>query len=308
VAQRLAVLLAAGVAPVSAWRHVAAASGRTDDPTGEDAAPGSAESVPAVVAARVAGGSAAVDAIRQAVEDAPAELASGWLGLGALWAVATESGAPLARSMRTFADALRSLADIERELAVALAGPSATARTVLMLPVVGVALGALLGFDTLRMLFTTFFGLACLAGGVLLLVLARAWMRRLLRRARRRSATPGLVLELMAVAMSGGASIERARSAVHRAVEAASMDVTEEDGVIEVVLALSRSAGVPAAELLRSEADLMRRQAHADGRRAAEEVGAALMLPLGVCVLPAFLLVGVAPLLASVLSSTLPAL
>ncbi|MFD3442984.1 type II secretion system F family protein [Microbacteriaceae bacterium 4G12] len=262
----------------------------------------------ALVGSRVAAGEAGGEALRGAARGLPAGVASAWLGLGALWSVATDAGAPLARSLRTFADALRSLADVERDLAVALAGPAATARTVLVLPAVGVLLGVLLGFDTLRILVATPFGLSCLATGALLTALARAWMRRLLRRAEPRSRTPGLVPDLMAVAMTGGASIDRARSAVRRAVGSFEIDAGEEDAVVEDVLALSRGAGVPAAELLRSEADLLRRRARADGRRAAEEAGAALMLPLGVCVLPAFLIVGVAPLLASVISSTLPAL
>ena len=296
------MLLAAGVTPASAWRHVAAVGHRGEgDGIDEDR-------VIALVASRVAAGDSGGEALRDAARALPQSAASAWLGLGALWSVATEAGAPLARSMRSFADALRSLADVERDLAVALAGPAATARIVLALPAVGVLLGALLGFDTLRILVATPFGLSCLVTGALFTALARGWMRRLLRRAEPRSRTPGLVPELMAVAMTGGASIARARAAVSRAVDLLGIDAGEEDAVVEDVLALSRRAGVPAADLLRSEADLLRRRARADGRRAAEEAGAALMLPLGACVLPAFLLVGVAPLLASVISSTLPAL
>jgi tight adherence protein B len=315
------VLLGAGVAPASAWRHVAAGAAEGGIGSGSDA-------MVELLAERIATGASVGAAIRDGTRDLPPDVASAWHGLGALWSVAADAGAPLARSLRTFADALRSLADVDRDLAVALAGPTATARTVLVLPAVGLVLGALLGFDTLRVLVATPFGLSCLAGGALLLVLARAWMRRLLRAARPRSTTPGLVPELMAVAMSGGASVDRARASVRRALALFSIDGAGadarregvagkdrpgeddagEDGVVDAVLGLSRRAGVPAAELLRSEAELLRRRARADGRRAAEEAGAALMLPLGVCVLPAFLLVGVAPLLVSVLSSTLPAL
>lgn len=322
------MLLGAGVAPASAWRHVAAGAAAGAEGGIEGGIGSGSDAMVELLAERIATGASVGAAIRDGTRDLPPDVASAWHGLGALWSVAADAGAPLARSLRTFADALRSLADVDRDLAVALAGPTATARTVLVLPAVGVVLGALLGFDTLRVLVATPFGLSCLAGGALLLVLARAWMRRLLRAARPRSTTPGLVPELMAVAMSGGASVDRARASVRRAlalfsIDGAGVDARREgvaakdrpgeadageDGVVDAVLGLSRRAGVPAAELLRSEAELLRRRARADGRRAAEEAGAALMLPLGVCVLPAFLLVGVAPLLASVLSSTLPAL
>ena len=71
------------------------------------------------------------------------------------------------------------------------------------------------------------------------------------------------------------------------------------------MLDLSSRAGVPAAELLRSEAEQLRRDARSAGQRRAATLSVTLMLPLGLCVLPAFMLVGVVPLLISVLSSTL---
>jgi tight adherence protein B len=40
-------------------------------------------------------------------------------------------------------------------------------------------------------------------------------------------------------------------------------------------------------------------------RRTAERLGVRLMLPLGACVLPAFLLIGVVPILLGIVSSTL---
>jgi tight adherence protein B len=111
---------------------------------------------------------------------------------------------------------------------------------------------------------------------------------------------PGLHAELVAIALSGGVSIERARALADPEVEAA-------DEELDVLLELSRSAGVPAVELLRAGAALARHRARTDGRMRAAGLGAALLLPLGVCILPAFLLLGVAPMLMSVLgASALP--
>ena len=70
------------------------------------------------------------------------------------------------------------------------------------------------------------------------------------------------------------------------------------------MLALSARAGVPAAALLRAEADEARRDARAAAQKAAAVLGVRLMIPLGVCVLPAFMALGVAPLLIAVISST----
>ena len=64
-----------------------------------------------------------------------------------------------------------------------------------------------------------------------------------------------------------------------------------------------RSAGVPAVELLRASSALARHRARVDGRLRAARLSSRLLLPLGVCTLPAFLLLGVAPMLLSVMTS-----
>jgi tight adherence protein B len=61
---------------------------------------------------------------------------------------------------------------------------------------------------------------------------------------------------------------------------------------------------VPAAALLRSEAEEARREARSAGQAAAARLAVTLMLPLGLCILPAFMLLGVAPLLIAIVGST----
>jgi tight adherence protein B len=70
------------------------------------------------------------------------------------------------------------------------------------------------------------------------------------------------------------------------------------------VLELSRRAGVGAVELLHAEADQARRDARSAAQLASAALGVRLMLPLAVCVLPAFMVLSVAPLVLSILSST----
>jgi len=73
---------------------------------------------------------------------------------------------------------------------------------------------------------------------------------------------------------------------------------------VDAVLDLSLRAGVPAAELLRSEAEEARRTARAEVQERASTLAVQLMLPLGLCVLPAFMVLGVVPLLVTVITST----
>lgn len=289
--QRLGVLLAAGVAPVSGWAYIA------------DAARGSAATGARGVADAAARGDSISEAI-VAVAGSHRTDATAWRGLAAAWLVASDAGAPLAATLAELAASLRSLAQNQRDLETALAGPAATARMVMVLPVVGILFGMALGFDSLRILFTTPPGLVCLALGSVLMLLAQLWNQRLVRRARPVHLTPGLALDLMAIAVSGGASLSRARRVVADARETCGIGNDGSAAAIEEVLELSRRAGIPAAALLRSEATEARRTARSAGERRAATLAVTLMLPLGLCILPAFMLLGVAPLLIAVISST----
>jgi tight adherence protein B len=264
--QRLAVLLSAGVPPAAAWGYLA------------DGA----------VVRDVAQAAHRGDAVPRAITDAA-------------WAVASEVGAPLAPTLRGFAFSLRSQAQAQREIAVALAAPAATARMVLALPVVGILFGLALGFNTVATLASPF-GLGCLVVGAVLMLIATRWSRAMVRKARPRDLTPGLEHDLTAIAVTGGGSLDRARDCVTRAMEE---NALERSGAPpDAVLELSRRAGVPAAELLHSEAEELRRAARAETQRRVESLSVTLMLPLGLCVLPAFMVVGVLPLVFTIVGST----
>jgi tight adherence protein B len=285
VARRIAVLLAAGVAPASAWRHLAATT-----------------SSPVVASAARAENSAIPDVLSAAATAESPLVAEAWRGVAVAWTVATEAGSPLAPALRAYAGSLRDLARVERDARVALAAPVATSRLVIALPPLGMLFGLALGFDTLGILLTTPIGWVCLVLGGSLIAAAVRWNRALLRRARPPSSTPGLECELTAIAMAGGVSIDRAREIVAHSL--ARHGIASRPSGIDEVLELSRRAGVPAAELLRAEAEEQRAQARAEAEERAARLSVTLMLPLGLCVLPAFMLLGVVPLLTAVVSST----
>jgi tight adherence protein B len=285
--QRIAVLLAAGVAPAAAWGYLR--DGELSLAVAEACGDGAA--IPEAI---VAAGTAHSVAREQ----------DAWRGLAMAWAVATDAGAPLAPTLREFAGSLRDLAQAQREIDVALAAPRATARLLLALPVVGILFGVLLGFDTLGTLFTTPPGWFCLGLGSGLMFAASRWNRRLVARARPQELTPGLGFDLMAIAVSGGASIDRAARAVRDVTDRfARAEVGDEPGIADT-LGLSARAGVPAAELLRSGATERRRDELAKVQARAQALSVGLMIPLGVCVLPAFLVLSVVPLLIAVLEQT----
>ncbi len=288
VVQRLAVLMDAGIAPVSAWRHIAAAS---PSPVVRDV-------VERGIVERGAVGRELAEHLLDARSLAPPAERAAWAALAAAWWVAVDAGAPLGPTLQRFAASLRSLAQSMRDVEVALAGPLATSRIVLALPAVGLLFGVLLGFDAPRILVTTPPGWTCLVIGGLLILGGVRWNRRLLHAARTTDTAPGLGLELLAIAVS----LDRARAAVNTALREAGFATLGEEA--DAVLTFACAAGVPAAALLHAEAEELRRRARTDAQLRAAQLGTHLQLPLGVCILPAFVALGVVPIVIAILSST----
>ena len=291
VVQRLAVMLGAGVAPANAWRYLRDVDGSpVVDAVAASIAAGA--SIPAAIAAAATGPSGK-------------RTGSAWRAVAAAWFVASESGAPLAATLREIADSLRQLGQLHRDVDAALAGPRATARFVGVMPLLGLVFGAVLGFDTIGVLFGTTAGLVCLVVGAALSVAAARWTSRLVARARPPESSPGLTAQLVAVALAGGGSLVRARELATEAHRVNDVGEPDDADRIDRVLELSRVAGVPAVELLQSEALQIRREATSRAQAKAATLSTTLMIPLGVCVLPAFMLLGVAPLMIAVFSSTM---
>ena len=124
---------------------------------------------------------------------------------------------------------------------------------------------------------------------------------------------PALLLDLVEVAVSTGASLPRALAAVGSAVggpageslERASASlllgsswraawVGSSSAVLDVsdVLEASWTSGSAPGPSLRARADQLRRRRRARARAAAGTLGVRLVLPLGLCFLPAFVLLG----------------
>jgi tight adherence protein B len=319
VVERIAVLLSAGVVPASAWRHVA-----------ESEPPGPVRTVTTAVAGEAVTGTAISEALaavlgRDVFAGSRDRLRHhlDWQQVASAWYVAERSGAPLADCLRTFVVGLRAAEAARRDVEVALSGPRSTGRIVLALPPVGLLFSLGMGFDTAGVLFATPIGWSCLALGGALVAAARAWNARLVERATPRGPVPGLRLELLAVAVSGGASWEKGLGLVRAAFARFPAAIASErssgaptrGGAVQGserdpeqdcldVLDLSRRAGAPAVELLRATARERRLEAAAASQAAAARLGSTLMLPLGLCVLPAFLVVAVVPLVVSLVSST----
>ncbi|QHT58365.1 type II secretion protein F [Cellulomonas sp. H30R-01] len=151
-----AARLRSGAPPGTAWSDVLERPGVGDVPTVEDLAGGG----------RVRR--------REDVARARAVVAAARL--------AADLGAPLADVLEGVAGAVAADEEHDADVAAALAGPRATARVLLLLPVAGVLLGTLLGADPVGVMTSGGVGTGCALLGATLLLVGRWWTGRLVAR------------------------------------------------------------------------------------------------------------------------------
>ncbi|MFH8837738.1 type II secretion system F family protein [Streptomyces sp. NPDC017868] len=141
----------------------------------ETGALGAAEA-PVLAAARFGGD--VPEALRRAARQ---DGADGLAGMAACWQVAVDGGAGLAAGLDRLEAALRDHREQRDRLRAELAGAWATVTVLALLPAAGLALGAALGADPLRVLLHTPAGLGCLAVGGALEAAGLWWAARIVR-------------------------------------------------------------------------------------------------------------------------------
>ncbi|MET9723599.1 type II secretion system F family protein [Streptomyces zaomyceticus] len=107
--------------------------------------------------------------------------ADGLAGMAACWQVAVDGGAGLAAGLDRLEAALRDHREQRERLRAELAGAWATVAVLAVLPLAGVALGAALGAEPLRVLLHTPAGLGCLFVGGALEAAGLWWAARIVR-------------------------------------------------------------------------------------------------------------------------------
>ncbi len=284
VVRRAAALLRGGMPPQHVWARL-----------GEEE---SASPQVMIIADAIDMGVPVPEAIARAA--APA-----WRMVSASWAVAERSGAPLAATLGRIADALRALEQLNARRKVLLAGPRSTVRLVIALPPVTFMLGAVLGFDTWAMARTPL-GIALLLAGLLLLLTAGKWTNLLISRVVSRESAAGFALDLTAIHLQSGSAAAQAVREVADCVDAAGaawIDLTDlgAGGEVHRRLAEAAEIGAPSASLLIAAADAARAARAAELEAATERLATRVLVPLGVCVLPAFISMGALPVMLSMI-------
>lgn len=285
VAGRIASLLAGGVPAHRAFGALASEEGAD----------------PEVV--RIAGEIAAGQGIATALSAGPGPE---WRVFGAAWSLAEGSGAPLAVSLERIAASLARLSEVAQRRAVLLSGPVATIRTVIALPPLALAMGWLLGFDPFRVLFGEW-GWVLLLIGFTLLLAGNAWGRALIRGAVGPRSVSGLEFDLAEIALGGGASAAVIRRRIADAVDSAGAEWIRFDALADCaplsrLLASARATGAPMGDLLAAESRQRVAASLSEMERSCEKLGVRILVPICVCVLPSFVVIGVAPVVVSMLA------
>ncbi len=244
------------------------------------------------------------------------------------------AGAPLATSMERAAEHAEERIDALLGRQSALAAPRATGRILSWLPLLGLGLGVLMGSDPVGVLTGSVLGVLTGLLGLGLAFAGRRWTAALVHRAEVESAASNgaeqtsnmppvdtaLVLELLAAQLRAGLAPLAALGTLAEALNSRPLHTVCQRlqmgsgwgsawsgsaagtfGELRDALAPSYTGGAPSTALLLSLADAYRLSERRAAERAAGKLSVALVVPLGLCSLPAFICLGIVPILISLL-------
>ena len=244
------------------------------------------------------------------------------------------AGAPLATSMERAAEHAEERIDALLGRQSALAAPRATGRILSWLPLLGLGLGVLMGSDPVGVLTGSVLGALTGLLGLGLAFAGRRWTAALVHRAEVESAASNgaeqtsnmppvdtaLVLELLAAQLRAGLAPLAALGTLAEALNSRPLHTVCQRlqmgsgwgsawsgsaagtfGELRDALAPAYTGGAPSTALLLSLADAHRLSERRAAERAAGKLSVALVVPLGLCSLPAFICLGIMPILISLL-------
>lgn len=246
------------------------------------------------------------------------------------------AGAPLATSLERAAEHVEERIDALLGRQSALAAPRATGRILSWLPLLGLGLGVLMGSDPVGVLTGSVLGALTGLLGLGLAFAGRRWTAALVHRAEVESTRAGhtggeqalnaptvdtaLVLELLAAQLRAGLAPLAALGTLAEALNSRPLHTVCQRlqmgsgwgsawsgsaagtfGELRDALAPAYTGGAPSTALLLSLADAHRLNERRAAERAAGKLSVALVVPLGLCSLPAFICLGIVPIIISLL-------
>lgn len=210
----------------------------------------------------------------------------------AVWQLTLAVGAAPISVLQRLAQVFDGQFEHRQQIAVAYAAPKATARLVGLLPLVAILFAQLAGLNPLGAVSHNFVGVASVILGCAMLYFGFLWSTRLLRSAQPKPEDPAAYLELIGLAMQAGLPL----AAAERQVLMFQEPTAHERNSLEKAESLSLETGAEMAGILRAAADRLRNESYFAAAKTVNHLTVQLMLPLGLTVLPAFLLLAVVPI------------
>lgn len=229
-----------------------------------------------------------------------------------------ESGAPLADVLASAADSLNQLEEGVKAQQIAFAGPRLSARVLTALPVVGLLGGELLGAAPFEWFLSGPMPFAVLLFGLGFAVAGHLMSQRLIAtaaRGQREALRAPILCDLAGAGLRGGGSVPAVLAAMGQALQEPSFERVSAElllgarweeaweplppsgGLLATALQPAWEDGVAPKPLLHQSAMDARRRAVTSSKEAAERLAVKLALPLGLLLLPAFILLGLIPIL-----------
>ena len=218
------------------------------------------------------------------------------------WRASVRVGAPLDVTVRHIRDAYSDFAAIERDVTVAISGPRLASRIMLTLPAVGVLIAGALDLNPFSFLLATAPGWFCATVGLSLVFTAREWSRRLISAVHVRDVPLGILPAVIASGLSVGVGVTLSIEAVDAECDA--IGLSRDSSTHDSALSLANDWGIPLAGVVMAQAQMLRQSAVALVRIRANELAERLLLPLAACILPAFILLSIVPIVAGLLEQS----
>jgi tight adherence protein B len=227
------------------------------------------------------------------------------IGLRYLLAVAKDAGSTVAAEMEAIADLIKSRERLIQRIGVAHAGPKATARLVIWLPVFTLLIAQLVGWNVLGSIFDSPIVFISVLLGLVLLLTSKLTTSRMLRRAKPTESYIGFYLMGVAIESSGGSNLTKAKERALSTYQDVfgSLPANLELEQLEDVEKLVNQTGARVSSLLRRQAQSLQEAELVKIEIGIEKLGVRLMLPLGLGVLPAFVLLAIVPLMVTSLGT-----
>jgi tight adherence protein B len=190
---------------------------------------------------------------------------------------------------------LLTLENSRNELALAVAGPKASSRLVLSLPILVFAGAGIAGIPIFQALSKPSIVWISLGLGILMFWLGNRWTSKLLAKANPRKTDPGFGFDALAIAVQAGSPLG---PAVERLKDQLGQIDTYE------LQELSAGSGIALVEILNERADRLRIEQFTEDRMRIQKTSVSVLWPLGLTVLPAFVLMAIVPVGVALIQST----